>query len=130
MIPRMMIFALLVFGLIGCGAIAPPAALVDGTMKVVQIGSDKPDTDEYVLHIPAGVKFPLRLFVHGSLLEEELELTKNISIKRDIYLYRQWTSFDGRKWLKPEETDNLIEFRTNVNLDAEGGKITVFANEK
>jgi hypothetical protein len=125
-----MIFALLLFALTACGAISPPAALMDGKMKVVEIGSGKPDTDNYVLHIPAGVQFPLRLFVHGSLLEKELDLTKKISIKRDIYLYRQWTSFDGKKWLKPEETDNLIEFRTDVNLDAEGGKITVFADEK
>jgi len=76
--------ALLIAVLSGCGATSPPATLISGQMEVVTIGAGIPETKEYILHIPAGVKFPLRLYVHGSLMEEETDLIQEISIKRDI----------------------------------------------
>jgi len=130
MFKNAMLSALLFTVLSGCGTMSPPATLVNGQMKVVEIGSGAQETQEYVLHIPAGVPFPLRLYVHGSLMKEELDLTKKVRINRDIYLYRQWTSFDGINWMGPKETEKLLNFTVKVDLKGDGGTVDIFAHEK
>jgi len=109
---------------------SPPKCLTQGLVPVVDIGETEPKDDDYILHIPANKKFPVRIIIHGSLFNQELEIVKQVSINHELFMYKGWSSLDGQDWFEPEEFDKQIQFRVIPRIIATGGTIEIFWGHK
>lgn len=84
--------------LAGC-ATQPPAGDL-ASAPVVRFGQPVPADKNYVLLYPAGAPLPVVASVTGSLLSQDVQAQLTPSVNRDVYMYRQWVSFDGKSWTK------------------------------
>lgn len=100
-----------------CAGIAPTADEM-AKVPVVRFGQPAPADGNFVLHYPAGAKLPVVASVKGSLLSRTDEKTLEVSPARDIYVYRQWVSFDGRTW---QAGDAATVNRFEVELPGKDG---------
>jgi hypothetical protein len=102
----------------------PPATLVDHT-TVVTIGAEAPTKGEYILYVPAGRSIPVHLSVTGSFLNKQAVVDTDIEVQNDLYIYKQWSSFDGRHW---QPSDELFDTRLRAGLTQSGAKVDVEFN--
>jgi hypothetical protein len=112
--------AILAMSITGCSSMLPPSENEMANLPRVEIGSGKPAAQEYVLHIPAHQSFPVKLVIDGKMLRKKAEADTQVSLRREIYLYKHWLSYDGKKWLP---SDKEIDFAINMGLDGDGGNI-------
>lgn len=119
----------------GCASLNPPDADKMAHIPTIRFGETAPTGQEFILHYPAGSPLPVTSSVRGSLLDRPEQATLHVRLKRDVFLYRQWFSFDGKSWMPghdavsgkiamklPGETDGKspgelsAEFNLNPNL--------------
>lgn len=106
-------FLLLPLALLGgCAAWAPPSAERLAAMPMVTY-PEKPASGEYLYKISADKPVELRVQAQGSALTAPVEQTVSARLKRDIYLYKQWASEDGRRWV---QADRLLGVDLQVSL--------------
>jgi len=88
----------------GCASLFPPKAEDLAQTPVVRFGEAAPGGKEFVAFYPAGAPLPVVATVGGTLLEHKASATLQVALKRDVYLYRQWLSFDGKTWISSRDT--------------------------
>lgn len=98
------------------GLQAPPQSEI-AAAPVVSYGQAAPTGRDFVMHYPAGALLPVRTSVTGSLLEREGRAELQVSLKRDIYVYKHWASFDGKTWRRGDE---LVGGKIAMTLPGEG----------
>lgn len=98
--------------LTGCAGLMPPPTEKLNAMPVVAY-PDKPGTGDYVYKLPAGKTIDMRIRADGSALTAPVAQTVGASLVRDLYLYKQWASEDGRNWVR---ADKLIGINLSVVL--------------
>ena len=82
---------------LGACAHTPPLDRLN-RLPVVDYGRSAPADGEFVLRYPANRPLPMQARVEGNLLRESVQSTLEVSVKRDVYVYKEWISFDGRNW--------------------------------
>lgn len=82
----------------GCAALTRPSDAEMARLPVVRYGDAAPSGQPYILHYPAGVPLPVEARVHGTLMEQDTRSTLQVSIRKDLYTYKQWASLDGKTW--------------------------------
>lgn len=87
----------------GCASLFPPKAEDLAQTPVVRFGEAAPAGKEFVTFFPAGAPLPAVATVDGTLLERKASATMQVALKRDVYLYRQWLSFDGKTWVSSRD---------------------------
>jgi len=100
-------YLIVLYGLAGC-ALQPPTAEALAAVPIIEFGDKAPNNSEFVLHFPAGKAIPIVTSITGSALAETAETTAQVSLKKDIYAYKEWVSFDGRDWQKGDSVLNII----------------------
>lgn len=75
-----------------------PSSEQMAALPVVTYGQAAPAGQPFVLHYPAGTALPVRTAVGGSLLAQEGSAELQVKLKRDIYVYKNLASFDGKHW--------------------------------
>ena len=95
----------------GCASMFPPKAEDLAQAPMVRFGEAAPTGKEFVTFFPAGAPLPVVATVDGTLLERKASASMQVALKRDVYLYRQWASFDGKTWV--------------ASKDAVGGKFLI-----
>lgn len=90
-------------GLNACAGISPPSASEMAALPVLTYGQPAPAGQDFVLHYPAGTPLPVQATVTGSLLAREDKADLQVSLKRDVYVYKGWVSFDGKNWQRSQE---------------------------
>ncbi len=83
----------------GCASLFPPTAQDLAKIPVVRFGENAPASGEFVMFYPKGAALPVTAAVAGNLLSENVSVTLQPSVNRDIYQYQQWVSFDGKTWI-------------------------------
>ncbi|MDD5330320.1 MAG: hypothetical protein PHX38_09965 [Sulfuricella sp.] len=83
----------------GCASLFPPKA----ETPVVRYGEAAPNGKEFITLFPAGAPLPVIATVDGTLLERKVSAAMQVALKRDVYLYREWLSFDGKNWLSSRD---------------------------
>lgn len=101
----------------GCATVPPSSSEME-RMPVVRFGDTAPATP-FVLLYPAGTPLPVTASITGTLLEKSDEATLKVTLKQDIYRYKQWASFDGKHW---QRGDKLVhgEYRITLPGDNDG----------
>lgn len=88
----------LLAGLNGCAVFHPTPCPEDLARLPVVEFSKMPPPGDFILKLPAGKAIPVRVTVKGSLLTESVDQTLNTTIVRDLYLHKEWASWDGQDW--------------------------------
>jgi hypothetical protein len=112
------------FGFWGCASTSTPDVSSINSLPVLEPGQETQNDEEYVLLLRSGVDVPVTITLSGSLLSKESTTHTSIQLKRDLYLYKQWSSFDGKTW--EEKNFNLL---IGTGLGLEGGIITITIDE-
>ena len=87
----------------GCATGRAPTAEATAALPVVNYGEAAPGNLEYILHFPAGKPIPTRVFIRGSALVNDVDNRLVVALRRDLYVYKQWASFDGKFWRRDNE---------------------------
>ncbi|WP_085444857.1 hypothetical protein [Magnetofaba australis] len=97
----------------GCAGMTqgPDAARLQ-SLPVVAYGQT-PQTEEYVTHFAKGSDAPMAFTVQGTLLQQPQTLTGVAKMGRDLWVYRQWMSYDRQRWIKGGEG---IAIKVDVQL--------------
>lgn len=104
---------------LGACAGIPPSGAEMASVPVVRYGNPAPADGRFVLLYPAGSPLPVVASVGGSLLERPAQSALDVALKRDVYLYRNWVSFDGKIW---QAGDGVVasDFRITLPGEADG----------
>lgn len=105
----------------GCTTLlAPGSDLIDHTM-VAQLGDTEPaEKGNYILHIPAGQRVPIRILLDGTLFKNEENIEAEVSLARDLYLYKYWASYDGKDWKK---WNDLVKIGVTSGMGTKGAEL-------
>lgn len=96
---KRLILAGLLASLSGCCSLIhiPPSAEDLARLPVVEF-PDTPPAGDFILKLPKGKPIPVQVSVKGSLLSESVEDTLHATIKRDLFVHKEWASWDGKNW--------------------------------
>lgn len=126
---RRIIACLLCLSVAACAAL-PPTADRLAALPVVKLG-DTPPAGDFVLRIPSGEPILTRTEIVGSLFAKEGEADVEVRLKRDLYLHKQWLSYDRVHW---QRADRAVSADVQVKLPSYArpapGVITVRLDEQ
>lgn len=86
----------------GCAS-QPPSAETLSKLPVVQFGEAVPAGGDYILFFPPDKPIPLNVAVKGSIFAREAEQRLDVTLRRGIYTYRNWISYDRLAWRSGQE---------------------------
>ena len=101
---------LLVAGLTACSGLQrssgslPEAAALEA-LPLIKVGQAKPAQGDYIVFLPASELITATAKVQGTLFEKTDSKDLQVKLKQDLYLYKNWVSFDKQKWVK--DTDAI-----------------------
>ena len=93
-------YALLVAA--GCATQPPTADSLRG-IPVVQFGQPVPAGGDYILYFPPNKPIPLNVSVKGSIFAKEAEQRLDVTLRKGIYSYKNWVSYDRVTWRNSQE---------------------------
>ena len=96
----------------------PPSSSEIAKIPQVRFGQPLPKEGDYVLLYPAGTPLPVSVTVGGSLFEQEQQAVLHVTLKRDVYSYRRFASFDGKTWCRGFE---LFKTEFKLEIPEKGG---------
>lgn len=106
--------------LTGCAGLRTPGQEEMAQIPTVRFGDPAPAGKDFVLHYPAGSTLPVVTTVHGSLLDRPEKATLHVRLKRDVFVFRQWVSFDGKSWQPGHDAvSGKIEFKLPGESDGQ-----------
>lgn len=127
---RILIAATTCAVLTACAGLPPSVAEI-AKVPQIQFGQPLPEGDNYVLHFPAGTPLPVSTVVDGNLFEHDGQATLHVTLKRDMYVYRQFASFDGQNWQPARKlVDTHLELQIPQNDGSNAGKLHVKMDQK
>jgi len=120
----------LITGLLTACASVPRPSDLEG-MPIVQFGERVPEGKDYILHFRAGEPINTRVNIHGNLFAQEASTVLRVTLKRDIYAYKDWISYDRHKWV---DGDSALGLKMIVKIPGpehpESGLIDLHMFEK
>jgi hypothetical protein len=96
----------------GCATQPPSADRLSG-LPVVQFGEAVPAGGDYILFFPPDKPIPLNVAVKGSIFAREAEQRLDVTLRRGIYTYKNWVSYDRVTWRNGPEVIKS-EFRIMI----------------
>ncbi|HTP65542.1 MAG TPA: hypothetical protein VMJ66_09145 [Geobacteraceae bacterium] len=83
-------------------AASPPTYEQLAKLPVIHFGDPVPDSD-YILQFPAGKPVTISVSIEGSLFAQGAVAELAVTPSREIFVFREWASLDGLKWLPRSE---------------------------
>ena len=102
---------LIAFSFAGCSGMMPPNAKEMAQIPIVRLGDEVPAGKEFALLYPAGMSLPVNASVGGTLMAQSDKAILHVTLKQDVYAYKQWVSFDGKTW---QRSDKVISGKFEV----------------
>lgn len=109
--------------LAGCTSMGNPPEDLIKHVPLIEIGKPEPADKNYILYVPGGKTITVQLAVKGPLVVNPGEATTRIQLTRSLYLYKEWSSLDGRNW-----THQAFQGRVSIGLAPQGGIVEVFVS--
>lgn len=98
-----------------CASWSPPSAEHLARQPVLVYPELPTAGQDYIYKMSASVPVAVTVLADGSALAAPASHTLEARLARDLYLYRDWASDDGRTWVRREA---LIQGRLDVTLPA------------
>jgi hypothetical protein len=108
-----------------------PDTSVLNALPVIKLGQAKPPQGDYIVYLPANEPVTATTKVQGNLFENSNSKDLQVKLKQDLYLYKNWVSFDKRKWAK--DTDAVtgnIHVRLPGYDHPQAGEVLIELNTK
>lgn len=102
-----------VAGLSGCAGFDDLKSEEVRDLSLVRFGDVVPANQDFILHFPAGQAIPTVFQIQGNLLDRTVDETVTVTLRKDIYAYKDWISFDRQHWLKGDE---VIGLKVNIQV--------------
>ena len=99
---KMMLLTLGLLATNACATSPSPSELAH--LPVVEFGHAVPSDGEYILHFPAGKDIPTEVIIGGDLFQQPAQHVLTVQLKRDIYSYKKWMSYDNHTWVDARDT--------------------------
>src|SRR3990167_8134443 len=109
--PYLTTFAISLALLAGCASMGSPSEDLIKRVPLIEIGKPEPADKNYILYIPGGKTIPVQLAVKGPLLVNPGEASTRVQLTQSLYLYKEWSSLDGRNW-----THQAFQGRVSIGL--------------
>lgn len=124
--------ASIALSLSACASLMPPSADELANVPVVRYGQPVAEGKNFILHYPAGVPLPVEALISGNIFEKNEQALLNPRLTQDIYTYKTWVSFDGKRWQRGNE---LIGGNIELHLPGEKdgsspGRLSAEFNQK
>lgn len=97
----------------GCASLPSPEALRE--LPVVKFGDPIPAGHDYILFFPPDTPISLTTSVQGNIFTKEAEQQLQVTLRRGIYAYKNWISYDRATWRVGREA-----IRGNVEVKLPG----------
>lgn len=108
--------ALAALSLSGCAGLVLPSADTMAKLPVVRFGEQAPAHQEYVLLLPANTPLPIDTSVEGSLLAQGAKTQLTVTLKKNLYIYKRWVSFDDKTWMPGQD---VIDGKFRITIPGE-----------
>jgi hypothetical protein len=113
----------------GCASLPSPETLRD--LPVVKFGDPVPAGREYILFFPADTPISLTTSVKGNIFAKEAEQELQVTLRRGIYAYRNWISYDRVTWrVGREAIKGDVEVRIPSYQHPEPGSVRIRMDER
>ena len=124
--------AVAALSLSACASLLPPSTSEIAALPTIKYGQTAPADKNFILHYPAGMPLPMEMSITGNLFDKDETATLSPRLKRDVYVYKTWASFDGKTWQRGNQLiDGKIEFRLPGEADGrKPGMLGAEFNEK
>lgn len=124
--------AVAALSLSACASLVPPSTSEIAALPTIKYGQTAPADKNFILHYPAGMPLPMEMSITGNLFDKDETATLSPRLKRDVYVYKTWASFDGKTWQRGNQLiDGKIEFRLPGEADGrKPGMLGAEFNEK
>jgi hypothetical protein len=122
---REILTVLFIIAIAGCASMNTPSSSLIDTVPVVKIGETKNVPKEHIVFIPANTEFPIEFSVKGSVFTNDISSIVMARFKQDMYLYKYWSSLDGKNWVNSHK---LMHVEPSGGFDNAGGKVEVKLN--
>ena len=99
----------------GCASWQTPSPDALSNLPVVKFGDPVPDGRDYVLFFPPDTPIATAVSIKGSIFSKEVEESLSVTLRRGIYSYKNWMSYDRVTWL-----DGRTALKTSVGLQFPG----------
>ena len=93
-----------------CASLSRPSAEQLANLPIVEYPNPPPSGD-FILKLSGGKPIATEVIIEGSALASRATQTLSTSLPRDLYLYRNWVSDDGKNW-KPGE--DVLDVRVTI----------------
>jgi hypothetical protein len=96
----------------------PPSSAEIAKSPQLRFGQPLPKEGDYVLLYPAGTPLPFFVAVGGNLFEQAQQTVMHVTLKRDVYVFGHFASFDGKNWSRGFE---LIKGELRLEIPQKDG---------
>src|SRR5262245_32905312 len=80
------------------GCASPPSTETLRDLPVVKFGDPVPAGRDYILFFPPDTPISLTTSVKGNIFAKEAEQELQVTLRRGIYAYKNWISYDRSTW--------------------------------
>jgi len=107
------IMVLMLAAMTGCATWQPPEEDKLRALPLVRFGETIPVGTDYILYFPAGQPIPIQVLIDGNVFERGAQDTLNVALRRDIYAYKAWVSYDQKSWIRGKDA---FTFKVGIKL--------------
>ncbi len=97
----------------GCATLQKPTNETLASLPIITYGDQIPVGKDYILHFPAGKPILTSVSIKGTVFAQEAEDTLEVILKKDIYAYQRWISYDNNTWI---DGDDAIDFMLEIKI--------------
>jgi len=94
---KIVLLSLVLMIISGCAM--PPGQDEIAGLQVVKFGEAVPESGDYILFFPAGQDISTDVAIEGDIFQQPAQHVLTVKLKRDIYSYKEWMSYDKQNWL-------------------------------
>jgi hypothetical protein len=96
---RIYMLAVVLLAVSGCASVPDLSPEDLARLPVVAFGEPVPKDKAFILHFPAGQPISTAVTISGNLFEREARQNLTVALRKDIYTYKEWISFDRKIWV-------------------------------
>jgi len=109
----------------GCASMSTPSSSLIDSIPVITVGESNGVSNNHIVFIPANTEFPIEFSVKGTVFNQDISSEIMASFKQDLYLYKYWSSLDGKNWVNSHK---LMNVEPSGGFDKSGGRIEIKIN--
>ena len=99
---------ILVAGLSACSGLqrttgSLPDASVLEALPIIKLGQAKPAQGDYIVYLSASEIITTTATIQGTLFDKTDSKDLQAKLKNDLYMYKNWVSYDKKKWVKDND---------------------------